>query len=229
MTLIFDILSEFFLGLATSLTAVCVLPLYPAFLTFLVNKFQRKKPTKKEYALVGLSITFGIITFMLIIGILFTTLLQQSLTTIIGIISPIAFFILTIISLFLIFDFNIAQFFPNTINSPLTKNPLLSAFLYGLFFGAIVIPCNPLFIAAFFTRAILFSNFFYSIFNFLFFGLGLGFPLLLFSLISSEKSSVIINAISSKKRLINLIAGIIMLAISLYYLIFVFRIYTIIL
>lgn len=227
-----DFITAFLLGLATPLTAVCVLPLYPAFLSFLASQFDRKDDglgveepvSKKNYALLGLFITLGILVFMLILGVLFTTILQESLTSVIGIVSPIAFGILGVISILLIIDFDYSKIFKKKINSPTTKNPLLTAFLYGLFFGAIVIPCNPAFIAAFFSRAILFTNFISSILNFLFFGLGLGFPLLLFSLLSFQKSSAIINWLSLRKRVINLVAGLIMLGISVYYLVVVFKV-----
>jgi len=220
-----DFITSFLLGLATPLTAVCVLPLYPAFLAFIANQSTTQEISKKSYALIGAVITLGVILFMLLLGLIFTTLFQESLTSVIGIVSPIAFGILAVISLFLIFNFDFSKFFPRKFHSPVTKKPLLTALIYGFFFGAIVVPCNPAFIGAFFARALLFSNFFSSILNFTFFGLGLGFPLLLFSLVSADWSSSIIKWLVEKKRSINLIAGLLMLGISLYYLIFVFRVF----
>ncbi len=218
-----DFTSSFILGLLTPLTAVCVLPLYPGFLAYIANQFS-KKADRKKYALLGIVITAGVLLFMFLLGIIFTTFLQVSLTTVIGIISPIAFTILAIVSVLLILDFDLGQFFPKA-HVKITKNPLLSAFIYGFFFGAIVIPCNPAFIAAFFARVLLLDNAANSILNFLFFGLGLGFPLLLFSLFSAKWSSSIITFVTKYKTSINRIAGIIMLVISLYYLIVVFNIF----
>ena len=68
-------------------------------------------------------------------------------------------------------------------------------------------------------------EFIVNLLNFVMFGFGMGLPLLIFALISAGKSKVIINFLTKKKRIINLIAGIIMLVISLYYLIFVFKIF----
>lgn len=215
--------SSFILGLLTPLTAVCVLPLYPAFLAYIANQFSAKE-NKKTYALFGSIITLGVIVFMLLLGLIFTTIFQVSLTKVIGIISPIAFSILGIISLLLIFNFDVSRFIPKP-KTPTSKNPKLNAFLYGFFFGAIVIPCNPAFIAVFFARALIIDSFFSSMINFLLFGLGLGFPLLIFSLLSSKWSEKIIEFTTLHKTAINRIAGIIMLGISLYYLIFVFRIF----
>lgn len=215
--------SSFILGLLTPLTAVCVLPLYPAFLAYIANQFSAKE-NKKTYALFGLIITLGVIVFMLLLGLIFTTIFQVSLTKVIGIISPIAFSILAVISILLILDVDLARFIPKP-KTPTSKNPKLNAFLYGFFFGAIVIPCNPAFIAVFFARALIIDSFFSSMINFLLFGLGLGFPLLIFSLLSSKWSEKIIEFTTLHKTAINRMAGIIMLGVSLYYLIFVFRIF----
>jgi cytochrome c-type biogenesis protein len=224
MALLADFFTSFLLGLLTPLTAVCVLPLYPGFLAYLANQFNPNDPNaKKKYALFGLLVTIGVLIFMLALGLLFTTFLQQSLTKIIGIISPIAFGIMGVISLFLIFNVDFSRFMPH-IKTPTSQRPTLSALLYGFFFGAIVIPCNPAFIGAFFARALIASNFASSMLNFLGFGLGLGFPLLAFSLISANYSQKIISFLTKHKKIFNLLAGLTMLAISIYYLFFVFKI-----
>jgi cytochrome c-type biogenesis protein len=222
MALFSEIFTSFVLGLLTPIGAVCVLPLYPGFLAYLANKLS-PKTEKKTFIYLGSLVVLGVITFMLLLGLVFTTFLQVSLTNVVGIVSPIAFFILAVISLLLIFDVDVGRFLPQ-IQSPSVKNPLLSAFAYGFFFGAIVIPCNPSFIAILFTRSLLMSNFFVNIMNFLFFGFGIGFPLLLLSLVSASRGQQLIDFLTKYKRKINLIAGIIMLSISIYYLVFVFRI-----
>jgi len=227
MAILTDFITAFTLGMLTPLTAVCVLPLYPGFLVYLANQFKAKKETNKQtYAFLGMMIALGVIAFMLIIGIIFTTIFQVSLTNIIGIVSPIAFALLGIISLFLIFDIDFSRFMPHFgTHKAQGKNPYGNAFIYGFFFGGIVIPCNPAFIAALFARAALIQNPLTNIFNFLFFGLGIGFPLLAFSILSSKWSTNIIGFLALHKRKINLGAGIIMLGISIYYLFFVFRVF----
>ncbi|MBI4151776.1 cytochrome C biogenesis protein [Candidatus Woesearchaeota archaeon] len=219
---IVDFFSSFFLGLLTPLTAVCVLPLYPGFLAYMAQRFSGKV-TRKHYAMLGSLITLGVIMFMFLVGILFTTVWQVSLTNIIGIVSPIAFSTLAIVSILLILDVDLGRFIPKA-KVRIIQNPIASALIYGFFFGAIVIPCNPGFIAAFFARALLFDNPVTSMIHFLLFGLGLGFPLLLFSLLSARWSTTIISFATKHKTAINRSAGIIMLGISLYYLLFVFQI-----
>jgi len=223
-----DILTNFFsafvLGLLTPITAVCVLPLYPGFLAYLSNQFSITGKKKVPIFTFGLLVASGVILFMLLLGLVFTTFLQMSLTTVIGVVSPIAFGILALISLILIFDIDIGRFAPK-VNVPLTKNPLASAFVYGFFFGAIVVPCNPAFIAALFAKSALITSAVANILSFLSFGIGLAFPLLVFSAISTNWSQSVIGFLTRNKRAINLIAGLIMLGISLYYLIFVFHVF----
>ncbi len=182
-----------------------------------------KEKNEKLPIIFGLIISAGVILFMALLGILFTTILQVSLTKIIGIISPIAFGILFIISILLILDFDIGKFLPRT-NISNDRSPIITAFLYGFFFGAIVVPCNPAFIAALFAKSLASMGFVENFLNFIAFGLGLSFPLLVFSAISTAKSKSIIRFLVANKRKINLSAGIIMLVISVYYLVFVFRV-----
>jgi len=228
MGILSNFLSSFILGLLTPLTAVCVLPLYPGFLAYLSSQFSvsggNEKEDKKKFAMFGLVIVAGVILFMLLVGLLFTTILQVSLNKVIGIVSPIAFGILGVISLFLIFDFDFSGVIPKY-NVPVLKSPIMSAFIFGFFFGAIVLPCNPAFIGALFAKALLIESAFANILSFVFFGLGLGFPLLLFSLVSVNWSKNVIRFLTSHKTAINRTSGVIMLGISIYYIFFVFRIF----
>ncbi len=214
------LVTAFVLGVLTPLGALCVLPLYPGFLAYIAN--QGKK--KISILILGILVTLGVILFMFLLGLLFTTLLKISLTNVISIVSPIAFSILAIISLALIFDFDFGKYFPQ-IAAPTTKSPFLTAFLYGFFFGAIVVPCNPAFIAALFARTLIMTDFILNILSFLFFGIGIAAPLLVFAIVSSAASNSVINWLIKYKRPINIIAGLFMLSVSLYYLIFVFRVF----
>ncbi|MBS3059947.1 MAG: cytochrome C biogenesis protein [DPANN group archaeon] len=217
-----DITTSFILGLLTPTTAACVLPLYPGFLVYLTAALGEKS-NKKRLATFGLVISSGVVVFMLLLGLIFSTILQVSLTNVIGIVSPIAFFILLIISLLLIFDIDIGSKLPR-IATPRTKNPLAHAFIYGFFFGAIVVPCNPAFIAAMLARTAAVMNFIANVFNFLAFGVGMAAPLIAFSLLSTTKTQSIITFLAKNTRKINLASGLIMLGVSVYYLVFVFRV-----
>lgn len=214
---------SFLAGLLAPLGAVCVLPLYPGFLAYLAGKVS-KKDSKKTIILLSVLVTLGVILSMFIFGLIFTAFLQTSLAKAIGVISPVAFVILAVVSVLLIFNVNIGKFFPQT-HAPVLKNPFLSSLLFGLFFGAIVLPCNPASLIVLFAISTSTMSFAANFLNFVFFGLGMGLPLLLISFISAAKSQEVIGFLTKHQRTINIIAGVIMLAVSLYYLIFVFRIF----
>lgn len=221
------LLGSLFAGLFAPLGAVCVLPLYPGFLSYLAGQVTDKEDEqamKRKIIMLGLIVTLGVILSMGLLGLIFTFFLQESLTKAIGIISPIAFGILAVVSLFLIFNFDFGRFFPK-LHAPVKKNAYLSALIFGLFFGAIVLPCNPASLIVLFAISASTVSFITNLFNFILFGVGMALPLLIFSLISANKSKTVITWLTTRQRKINLWAGIIMLVIALYYLIFVFRIF----
>ena len=224
MTLLADLGESFVLGVLTPLGAVCVLPLYPGFLAYVSNRLAGREVRRRTLLLIALSVTGGVIAFMFLLGLLFTTILQVSLTRVIGIVSPIAFGILLVLSILLLLDIDVGRLLPRA-RVPSAKNPWLSAFLYGFFFGAIVVPCNPLFISVFFTRSVSVAEFGANILRFLAFGLGIAAPLVVLAALSAAASGTVIRFLTRNRSILNRIAGALMLGISVYYLVFVFRIF----
>jgi cytochrome c-type biogenesis protein len=214
---------SFLAGLFAPLGAVCVLPLYPGFLAYLAGNLSGKE-SKKTIVMFGVIVTLGVIISMFLVGLIFTFFLQESLTKSIGIISPIAFAILAVVSVLLIFNFDLGRFFPKK-TAPILKNPYLSSLVFGLFFGIIVLPCNPASLAVLFAVSTSTISFLLNLLNFLFFGIGMALPLLLLAIISAAKSKRVIGFLTKYKKVLNVAAGIVMLVISLYYLIFVFGVF----
>lgn len=209
--------SSFALGLATPLTAVCVLPLYPSFLAYLSNQREARLPI----SLLALLVAGGVLTFMLALGLVFTTLLESSLTRVVGVVSPLAFGLLGVGSLLLLADVELSHLLP-AVDPPQSTHPVASAFGYGFFFGAIVVPCNPGFIAVFFARAFLFSDPAGSLLNFLAFGAGIAAPLVGLAVVSDRWQSRVLRTLTGHQSLVNRVTGAVMLAVSVYYLVFVF-------
>ena len=111
-------------------------------------------------------------------------------------------------------------------NAPVMKNPWITSLAFGLFFGAIVLPCNPASLIVLFAVSTSTMSFIMNLLNFLMFGIGMALPLLLFAVISAAASKTVIGWLGRHKKPINVVAGVIMLAISMYYLIFVFHIFS---
>jgi cytochrome c-type biogenesis protein len=217
MSLFADVAESFVLGVATPLTAVCALPLYPGFLAYLASKGEDGvSPT-----LLGGSVVGGVLTFMLGVGLVFSTLLESSLTGVVRTVSPLAFVVLAVISIGLLVDVSLFDRFPS-IEPPGDRRPVVAAFAYGAFFGAIVIPCNPGFFAYYLARALLFDSPAASLLNAGAFGLGIGAPLLGLAVVSEARGRRLTRAIARQRTPINRVSGAIMLAVSLYYLLVVF-------
>ena len=212
------LVGSFALGLATPLTAVCVLPLYPGFLAYLANQAgEVRLPMGVLAALVGA----GVLTFMLGLGVAFTTVLQTSLTQVIGVVSPVAFGLLGVASLFLLADVDLGSALPS-VEPPTSSHPVGSAFGYGLFFGAIVVPCNPGFIGVFFARAFLFTDPVGSLLHFLAFGLGIAAPLVAIAAVSTRWQRRVVSTLTRHASGVNRVTGAVMLVVAVYYLVFVF-------
>ena len=211
----------FWLGVITPLTAVCVIPLYPAFLARLSRTVGGRHDDRRLLATFGVLVTAGVIAFMAVIGLVFTRWLQVSLTSVIEVVSPIAFGILLVIAVLMMFDVKIKRKVkPNRL-----ANPYISAFFYGFFFGAVVIPCNPAVITVAFVRASTITSQVANQINFIFYGIGIGAPLLAFSLLSPAASRATVNWLVKHSSAINRVAGVILFFIALYYLIFVFHVF----
>jgi cytochrome c-type biogenesis protein len=215
--------TSFLLGLATPLTAACVLPLYPGFIAFLAGQ---REGARRAPLTLGLAVVAGVTAAMVAIGLIFSTLLEVSLTGVTAVASPIAFAVLAVIGVLLILNVDFSRLLP-VVRAPTASNPVLAAFGYGAFFGFIVLPCNPGFIGAFFSKqlAVSVGDFGVNMLNFVIFAIGIGTPLLVLALASGAFSQAIVRFLGRHKSIINRVAGAAMLAIAAYYLIKVFVVF----
>jgi len=218
------LLEVFLIGLGTPLTAACALPLYPGFLAYLADQSARGEEAGWTVPvwLLGVLVLAGAVSFMGLAGLLFSFVLEISLTAVVEVASPIAFVFVLAISIALIADAEVFGRIP-AVEPPQTQYPSATAFGYGFLFGAIVLPCNPGFIALFFARVpILFDSALASLLGFLSFGLGLGAPLLALAVVSESLGQRATRWLARHRTAINRVAGTIMLLVSIYYLLVVF-------
>lgn len=222
MSLAARLLEVFAIGIGTPLSAACVIPLYPAFVAYLANSESTDGALGSRPIALGGFVVAGVVSFMGAVGFVFTRLLQTSLTRVIDAVSPVAFVLLGAIGLVLLADLDLFARVP-TVDPPQFEYPSATAFSYGFFFGAIIIPCNPGLIALFFARApVLFDSQLESMLGFLAFGLGIGAPLLAIAAISESSGQRIARLFGRYNTPINRATGLILLAVSGYYLLFVF-------
>jgi Thiol:disulfide interchange protein len=219
---------EFFLlGLATPLSAVCVVPLYPGFVAYLSAQSGGAGDSARtgySPAVLGVLVVAGVLAFMLLVGLLFSTVLQTSLTGVIGTVSPVAFGLLALVSVALIADLEVFARAP-AVEPPQTSHPAATALLYGFFFGAIVVPCNPGVISFALARQFLVTAPIEKLLVFFAFGLGIGTPLLALAVVSEAAGQRATRLLARHRRVINVTTGAVMLAVSLYYLTRVFDVF----
>jgi len=228
-------LAEFFLlGLATPLTAACVVPLYPGFVAYLSSQSTAADDATATGTtddgdghsplVLGVLVTVGVLAFMLSLGLVFATLLQTSLDGVIGVVSPVAFGLLALLSLALIADLDVLSR-ASTVEPPQTSHPALTALLYGFFFGAIVVPCNPGVLAFALARQFLVTAPVEKLLVFFSFGLGIGTPLLCLAVVSEAAGRRLTRALARHRRAINAGTGLVMLVVAVYYLLWVFDVF----
>lgn len=210
---------HFVLGVLTPLTAVCVIPLYPAFIAFLASAGDGNR--RRPAALLGLLVVLGVVSFMAGIGLLYSLVLGSAVNDAVRTFSPIAFWLLAVIGLVMFIDPGVFGRLPTT-EPPQSQYPAVSAFSYGFFFGAIVIPCNPGLIAAFFTTTpVLYDTQLQNMLGFLSFGFGMGAPLLGFALVSDSLGQRLTRWLTAHTTLVYRTTGTILLGVSAYYLRFI--------
>jgi cytochrome c-type biogenesis protein len=197
------------LGLLAT-TSPCILPLYPGFLAYLSS--QNEKGRQKYF--LGFFVLMGVLTMMLALGGLIAWL-AVPIGSILLYIIPLADLLILLLGILLLLDRNPFKTLPQ-IQVPMLRHPYGNAFAYGLLYGPIALPCSgPMVVAIFalsFTAAEAFSQFW----TFLWFGLGLGIPLLVLSFLSAALQRQLTLLFARYSRPVNFIGGLLLIAVALY-------------
>src|SRR5512146_3068825 len=138
-----EILTSFALGVLAT-TNPCVFPLYPGYLAFLSSR-----PAGSRWRhLYGFAVLAGVLTMMVALGAIIAGL-AVPIASVLGIVVPIADGVILVLGILLVFNIHPFQRIP-VIQAPVIHHPLASAYLYGLLYGPIVLPCSgPLVVAVF--------------------------------------------------------------------------------
>jgi cytochrome c-type biogenesis protein len=221
-----DLAVAFFGGLAATITP-CILPLYPAFLAFLVggsgvpgagivNAGAPASPRQVAPAAAAFIVLGGVLTGMVAIGAAFA-LLSASLSRFIGVIVPVADVILVILGIALVAGRNPFARLPQLSPAGLGHfGPLAGAFLYGLLFAPIAIPCSGPFIVAIFAYSLTIGDVASQLGFFLVFGLGFGLPLLALGSVAQWRGAQISRAVVRWERPIGVVLGLVLVAVGIW-------------
>ncbi len=207
---------SFLAGMYAPLGSPCVIVLYPGYISFLATGSPDYKKSSSPVTL-GTMVAVGVIVSLLIGGVMFTGILN-----ILGggarvLISAVLFLALLIFSIFLIFGIDYGRWV-KTIPVPRAESPLRAAFLLGLAFGAVILPCNAASIAVLLALAASAGGFIPGLASFVCFGLGMTFPLIIVSGLSQVRNRQITGFLQRNQRIIQVVSGLVMLGISAWYL-----------
>jgi cytochrome c-type biogenesis protein len=206
------ILTSISLGLLSS-SSPCILPLYPGFLAYLSGRQEGISHRFGRYTL-GFFVLAGVLTMMLALGLLIA-LLSVSIGAVLSIAIPLADLLIIALGIALLLDRNPFKSLPQ-IQVPLLKNPYINAYVYGLLYGPIALPCSGPLVVGLFTYSLTAAEVWSKLSIFLWFGLGFGIPLLLLSLLSGAAQRWIVRQFASRARLINLIGGLLLIGVGVY-------------
>jgi cytochrome c-type biogenesis protein len=206
------ILTSLSLGLLAT-TSPCVLPLYPGFLAYISGGQEGLQNRSSRYFL-GFFVLAGVLTMMLALGGIIA-LLSISIGRALSVVIPIADFIIILFGILLLLNINPFKRLPQ-IQVPVLSHPFVNAFIYGLLYGPIALPCSGPLVVSIFALSLTAVEAFSKLNVFFWFGMGFGIPLLLLSFLSGATQSWITRQFAVRARLINVISGLLLLAVGIY-------------
>jgi len=208
-----NILASIGIGLLAT-TSPCVFPLYPGYLAYLSASGGKTEIKKKNQYFLGFFVLLGVLVMMLILGAVIS-LLSLSIGRSLAVVVPIADGILIALGILLLFDRNPFKKLPQ-IKIPLLSHPFTNAFLYGLLYGPIALPCSGPLVVSIFAISLQSTAFLARLGTFLWFGLGFGLPLFVLSFMGGALQKPITRFFAQHSRWINLLSGLLIVGLGVY-------------
>ena len=206
------ILTSLSLGLLAT-TSPCVLPLYPGFLAY-ISGGQNGLSGKWGRYLLGFFVLAGVLVMMLALGGLIA-LLSISVGRALSVIIPLADGIIIVLGVLLLLNINPFKRLPQ-VQVPVLSHPFVNAFLYGLLYGPIALPCSGPLVVSIFALSLTVGEALSKLNIFFWFGMGFGLPLLALSFLSGAAQRWITRQFAVRAHLINLLSGLLLVGVGAY-------------
>ncbi|HMB25202.1 MAG TPA: cytochrome c biogenesis CcdA family protein [Anaerolineales bacterium] len=206
------ILTSVSLGLLAT-TSPCVLPLYPGFLAYLSGGQEQLQNRSSRYFL-GFFVLAGVLTMMLALGVIIA-LLSISVGRALSVVIPLADLIIILLGVLLVLNINPFKRLPQ-VRVPVFSHPFVNAFLYGLLYGPIALPCSGPLVVSVFALSLTAAEALSKLTIFFWFGMGFGIPLLLLSFLSGAAQRWITRQFAMRARLINVLSGVLLIGVGIY-------------
>jgi cytochrome c-type biogenesis protein len=197
------------LGLLTT-ASPCILPLYPGFLAYLSGQ---NEMGRQKYFL-GLLVLAGVLSMMLLIGGVIA-LLAIPVGSVLVYLLPLADLLILLLGILLLLNYNPFKSLPQ-IQLPVMRHPYGNAYMYGLLYGPIALPCSGPMVVSIFALSFTAGELFSQLWVFLWFGLGLGVPLLVLSLLSAAFQRQLTTLFARHSRVVNFVGGLLLVGVAIY-------------
>ncbi|MBN1995113.1 MAG: hypothetical protein JW953_20645 [Anaerolineae bacterium] len=207
------IVTSISLGLLAT-TSPCVLPLYPGYLAYLSGGQTAVSGRQYGRYFLGFFVLAGVLAMMLALGFVIAAL-SLSVGQALSVVIPLADFLIIALGVLLLLNYNPFKKLPQ-LQVPVLSHPYINAFVYGLLYGPIALPCSGPLVVGIFALSLSVGEAVGQLSVFLWFGLGFGLPLLLLSFLSGAWQRWITRQFALHARLINLIGGLLLVGIGLY-------------
>jgi cytochrome c-type biogenesis protein len=189
-----------------------VLPLYPGFLAYLSGQTELEQGKGKYF--LGLFVLAGVLTMMLALGGLIA-LLAVPTGNVLAFIVPLADVLILLLGVLLLLDRNPFKTLPQ-IQVPVMRHPFMNAYMYGLLYGPIALPCSGPLVVGIFALSVTVGEALSKLSVFLWFGLGFGLPLFILSLLSGALQRQLTRFFARHSRVVNIIGGILLIGVAIY-------------
>jgi cytochrome c-type biogenesis protein len=206
------VLTSVSLGLLSA-TSPCIIPLYPGFLAYLAGVQEASGSRRGRYFL-GFFVLAGVLTMMLALGLVIA-LISVSVGQALAVVIPVADLLIIALGVMLLLNRNPFKSLPQ-IQVPVLRNPNANAFVYGLLYGPIALPCSGPLVVGIFALSLTAGEALSQLGVFLWFGLGFGLPLLVLSFLSGAAQRWLTRLFARHARTINLIGGLLLVGIGIY-------------
>ena len=206
------ILTSLTIGLLST-TSPCVLPLYPGFLAYIAGGQDQLQNKVGRYFL-GLFVLAGVLTMMLALGGLIA-LLSISVGQALSVIIPFADSVIIFLGILLLFNLNPFKKLPQ-IQIPVLSHPFINAFVYGLLYGPIALPCSGPLLVSIFALSLTVGEALSKLNIFFWFGIVFVLSLVVLSFLSGAAQRCITRQFARRTRLINLASGLLLTGVGIY-------------
>lgn len=216
-------LGAFFAGIGATVTP-CILPLYPAFLAYLTGSTRLAGASADGAAVrvrhelspaaAALLVWSGVVVGMVAIGALIAAL-TAPLADFNRVVLPLADGLLILLGALLLLGVNPFARLPQPSAAALGgRGPALGAFLYGLLFAPIAVPCSGPFLVGIFAFSLTTGDAFGRLLFFAVFGIGFGLPLFALGLVGQARGAQLARAMVRFERPLQVILGAALLAVG---------------